>query len=102
MGGSRRLWLGTGRLLAGGGSCSRRHLHDPDKLICLSQYLLHFLEARAARHTAPEVLLNLAHLSQVELPIQQRVQGAFVKMRHSSPVLPSDTLPPAAGVPGPG
>src|SRR3954453_23088179 len=79
-----------------------RDFHGSDQAVGLGQHLFNFLQTGAAGHTAAQVLLDLAYLGQIQLTVEQRVQRAFIKMRHSCPVLPLYTLPPAGAGPLPG
>jgi len=88
-------WFRTASRGAGG------HFHGSNQAVSLSQYLLYLLETGATGYTAPQVLLDLADFRQIQLTVEERVQRAFIKMRHSCPVLPLYMLLPAGAGRGP-
>ena len=79
----------------------RRHVQLTHQPVRFGQELLHLLKARTTGHTGAEVALDLADLGQIQLSIEQSVQRAFIKMRHSSLVRRRDRLQPVSGAPEP-
>jgi len=91
----RLLTLGAQAVLLKGG-----HLDGADQPIGFCQHLLDLLQTGAAGQAGAQGHLDLTHLGEIQLTIEQCVERAFVKMRHSSPVRPSDK--PRLAVCGPG
>src|SRR5687768_13705560 len=72
--------------------------HEP---VGLSQKFLDVVKPGPAGSTRAQVVLNLFDFVQLQFAIEQRVERALIKMRHSSLVLPSGRPRPTCDEPAP-